>query len=279
MCKLDRVTSSVSYRPGQNGDGAARRQLSQPRIAEMIADSLRRRILSGELNDGDVLPKVDDLLLEFPVSKPSIREAMRILETEGLLSVRRGNVGGAVIHTPKAKVAAYMLGMVLQAQDTPLEDLAAALLDCEPACAAKAAEQSMHDKSLVGILTQLNEELEASIGDGPAFTRLARRFHDAVVQGCGNATLALVAGSLETLWSNHESNWAESTNAQGEYPNLPARKSVLRTHVKITEAIEEGDAARARHLVAQHLHESQRYVLSQGTRQLITVEGLSKAPW
>jgi DNA-binding FadR family transcriptional regulator len=55
----------------------------------MIADSVRRRILAGELNDGDVLPKVDDLLLEFPVSKPSIREAMRILETEGLLSVRR----------------------------------------------------------------------------------------------------------------------------------------------------------------------------------------------
>ena len=76
------------------------RRLSQPRIAEMIADSLRRRILEGELADGDVLPKVDDLLLEFPVSKPSIREAMRILETEGLISVRRGNVGGAIIHSP-----------------------------------------------------------------------------------------------------------------------------------------------------------------------------------
>ncbi len=279
MCKIVRVTAALSYRADQNGDGVGRRQLSQPRIAEMIADSLRRRILAGELNDGDVLPKVDDLLLEFPVSKPSIREAMRILETEGLLSVRRGNVGGAVIHTPKAKVAAYMLGMVLQAQDTPLEDLAAALSDCEPACAAKAAERSLHDKSLVATLTKLNEELEAELADGPAFTRLARRFHDAVVQGCGNATLALVAGSLETLWSNHESNWAETTNAHGEYPNLPARKSVLRTHVKITEAIEEGDAARARHLVAQHLKESQRYVLSQGGKQRITVEGLSKAPW
>jgi DNA-binding FadR family transcriptional regulator len=279
MCKLELVTSGVSYRTDRGNDGVNRRQLSQPRIAEMIADSLRRRILAGELIDGDVLPKVDDLLLEFPVSKPSIREAMRILETEGLLSVRRGNVGGAVIHTPKAKVAAYMLGMVLQAQDTPLEDLAAALADFEPACAAKAAELSLRDKSLGTTLTRLNQELEASIGDGPEFTRLARRFHDAIVQGCGNATMALVAGSLETLWSNHESNWAEVSNAHGEYPNLPARKSVLRTHLKITEAIEEGDAARARHLVAQHLHESQRYVLSQNKDQLITVEGLSKAPW
>jgi DNA-binding FadR family transcriptional regulator len=109
MCKIALVTAALSYRAEQNGDRVGRRQLSQPRIAEMIADSLRRRILAGELNDGDVLPKVDDLLLEFPVSKPSIREAMRILETEGLLSVRRGNVGGAVIHRPNAKVAAYML--------------------------------------------------------------------------------------------------------------------------------------------------------------------------
>ena len=166
MCKVTAVTSSLSYRTEDESDDVSRRQLSQPRIAEMIADNLRRRILAGELNDGDVLPKVDDLLLEFPVSKPSIREAMRILETEGLVSVRRGNVGGAVIHTPKAKVAAYMFGMVLQAQDTLLADLAATLSDVEPACTAKAAERSVND-SLVATLNRLNEELEAALNDEP----------------------------------------------------------------------------------------------------------------
>ena len=255
-----------------------RRQLSQPRVAEMIADTLRRRILDGELNDGDVLPKVDDLLVEFPVSKPSIRESMRILETEGLISVRRGNIGGAVVHTPKATMAAYMLGMVLQAGQVPLADLAVALSEFEPACAAEAATSSRRAK-LVAILVGFNQELSEQIDDGPAFTRLARRFHDAVVHGCGNATMALVAGSLETLWSKHESNWAESTNARGGYPEGPARDAVLRTHVKITEAIEEGDAVRARHLVSQHLHESQRYVLSQNKKQTITVEGLSRGTW
>jgi GntR family transcriptional repressor for pyruvate dehydrogenase complex len=269
------VTSSVV----NEGDGVQhRRQLSQPRVAEMIADTLRRRILDGELNDGDVLPKVDDLLVEFPVSKPSIRESMRILETEGLISVRRGNIGGAVVHTPKAKMAAYMLGMVLQARQVPLDDLAVALTEFEPACAAEAAAFSGREE-LVANLVGLNQELREKIDDGPTFTRLARRFHDAIVQGCGNATMALVAGSLETLWSNHETNWAEATNAHGDYPKAPARDAVLRTHVKITEAIEDGDAVRARHLVAQHLHESQRYVLSQNKRQTITVEGLSRGTW
>jgi len=262
----------------EGGGVQHRRQLSQPRVAEMIADTLRRRILDGELNDGDLLPKVDDLLVEFPVSKPSIRESMRILETEGLISVRRGNIGGAIVHTPKAKMAAYMFGMVLQARQIPLADLAVALSEFEPACAAEATA-STDRAELVATLVRLNQELEEKIDDGPAFTRLARRFHDAVVHGCGNATMALVAGSLETLWSNHESTWAEVSTAHGDYPKAPAREAVLLTHVKITEAIEEGDAVRARHLVSQHLHESQRYVLSRNKKQTITVEGLSRGTW
>src|SRR5215471_10366507 len=127
------MTPAFSFRSGGVAGLDRPRRLSQPRIAEMIADSLRRRILEGELADGDVLPKVDDLLLEFPVSKPSIREAMRILETEGLISVRRGNVGRAVIHSPKPNTAGYILGMVLQMRRTRVTDLAEALAEFEPA--------------------------------------------------------------------------------------------------------------------------------------------------
>ena len=68
------------------------------RLAEQVADELRRRILSGELADGSVLPTEDELLVEFPISKPSLREAIRILDAEGLLSVRRGKLGGSVVH-------------------------------------------------------------------------------------------------------------------------------------------------------------------------------------
>jgi DNA-binding FadR family transcriptional regulator len=243
----------------------------------MIADSLRRRILDGTLADGDVLPKVDDLLQEFPVSKPSIREAMRILETEGLISVRRGNVGGAVIHTPKPNTAGYILGMVLQMRRTRVTDLAEALAEFEPACAAKAAESPRRMEELVPLLNRLNEELANNLADVPTFTLLSRRFHEAVIRGCGNATMALVAGSLGALWSNHELKWAAT--AEDRDPTHAARESVLRTHIKITEAIEEGDAPRARHLAARHLQDTQRYVLEQTNKQFISVEGLPKGPW
>src|SRR3954462_298831 len=103
---------SVVTRPGETRRARrSRAKLRQPRVAEMLADVLRDRILSGELADGDLLPKQDDLLEEFGTSKASAREAFRILETEGLVTVLRGNVGGAVVHRPKPETAAYMLGL------------------------------------------------------------------------------------------------------------------------------------------------------------------------
>ena len=104
-----------------------RGQFSQPSVAEMVADVIRARIVAGTLPDGSMLPKQDQLISEFQVSRPSFREALRILESEGLISVRRGNVGGAQVHTPTPENAARTLGLVLQAHEVALDDLAAAL--------------------------------------------------------------------------------------------------------------------------------------------------------
>ena len=82
-------------------------------MAELVADRLRSRILTGDLEDGDLLPKEEELREIYPVSKPSFREAMRILEAQGLITIRRGNVGGAVVHRPTANNVAYTLAMVL----------------------------------------------------------------------------------------------------------------------------------------------------------------------
>ena len=118
----------------------ARRQFTQPRVAEMVAEILRSRIVDGALPDGSMLPKQDDLIEEFQVSlRPLFREALRILENEGLISVRRGNVGGAGVHVPTSENAARTLGLVLQARQVDLDDLADALAVIEPACAAHCA--------------------------------------------------------------------------------------------------------------------------------------------
>lgn len=110
----------------------ARRRLGARRTAEIVADELRRQIIEGELVDGDLLPRQEVLVEQFNVSLVSLREALRILETEGLISVRRGNRGGAVVHAPAKANAAYMLGgLLLQSDYVPLADLGTALQELD----------------------------------------------------------------------------------------------------------------------------------------------------
>ena len=92
------VTKTRIAKPqaSMSSSAGAKKPVRLPRLAEMVAAGLRDKILSGELDDGDLLPRQEDLLAEFGVSPPSIREALRILETEGLITVKRGNVGGGL---------------------------------------------------------------------------------------------------------------------------------------------------------------------------------------
>src|ERR1700678_53452 len=124
---------ACSPRPASS-DPPAKPNLRFHRLAEQVADHLRNRILHGDLEDGTLLPKETELRELYPVSKPAMREAMRILETEGLVTVRRGNVGGAIIHRPATANVAYTLGMVLASKGVSTAVVADALLEVEPAC-------------------------------------------------------------------------------------------------------------------------------------------------
>src|ERR1700742_4802383 len=117
----------------------AMQRFRQPRIAELVASQLRDDILSGRLKEGEVLPSQESLFAEFGVSPPALREAIHILETDGLISVRRGNVGGAVVHLPSADRTAHMIGMVLQTRSATPSDVSEALLHLEPICAGMCA--------------------------------------------------------------------------------------------------------------------------------------------
>jgi GntR family transcriptional repressor for pyruvate dehydrogenase complex len=245
-----------------------RRRLTSPRIAEIVADELRRQIIDGELSDGDLLPRQEMLVEHFNVSLTSLRAALRILETEGLVSVRRGNQGGAVVHAPAKANAAYMLGLVLESGYVHLSDLGAALHELEPACAALAAAREDRNETLVPELRQVNESMAVHLDDERNFTEIGRQFHGVMVRGCGNQTMIAVVGSLETLWTSHEQQWAEETVAQA-YPSLKERRAVLNTHVRITELIASGDANRVRQLASRHLADAQTHVLSNDPEQRI----------
>ena len=233
------------------------RNLRWQRLAELVANRLRDRILSGDLHDGALLPKEEELRETYPVSKPSIREAMRILEAEGLITVRRGNVGGAVVHRPSSTNVAYTLAMVLRAENVGFHDVAMALREVEPACAALCAERKDRRRAVVPKLRAIHKESLKMVDDLVVATEISRRFHEAIVSLCGNGSLIIIVGALETLWSTHETGWSLTKGAD----QLPVheRRQALQAHAEMIDAIADGDATGARELTALHLQAVQNY--------------------
>jgi GntR family transcriptional repressor for pyruvate dehydrogenase complex len=246
-------SEDFSFRPAQ----------SRPvRLAETIAAQLRERILNGSLSNG-VLPKQDELMEMFRVSGPSLREALRILEVEGLITVRRGKIGGAEIHRPDGGSAAHAIGLTLQGEGTRLHELAEALLAFEPTCASACASRADRVSAVRDALDMNLEQTQAALGNGPEFTRLSREFHDLVVERNPNSAMRIVVRSLVAIWSTQEESWAVEASEVGRYPELSAQQAVLDAHSKIAANIYRGNAAAAERIARKHLGASQQVVLTQ----------------
>jgi DNA-binding FadR family transcriptional regulator len=226
----------------------------------MVASVLRQRIIDGTLGEGGLLPKQEDMLKEFNVSKPSMREALRILETEGLVTVRRGNVGGAVSHVPTSRTAAYTIGLVLESRSVPLADVGHALALVEPMCAGMCASREDRAEAVVPILREAHEQARDQRDDLPTFAASMRRFHELLVELCGNETMIVVVGSLESLWSHGEAEWAATADTAGTAPTDLHGPTSLSAHEQLLELIVRGDASAVRELARAHLERTLFYV-------------------
>lgn len=228
-------------------------QMRRPRLADVVADQLRARILSGELPDGSTLPKQEELLSEFRVSPPSVREALRILEAEGLITVQRGNVGGAVVHEPKAAKVAYMLGMVLERRGVGLDDVSKGIARLEPSCAAACAERPDRAKAVLPSLAASIADAEASLDDPELFASAARSFHERMVATCGNETLMVVVGAVEVIWSGQVRVSSDRRRSTAVIKDRDRRVVALDDHRALYAAIADGDATLAERLDREHL--------------------------
>ena len=220
--------------------------------AEAIADELRSRILGGEVTE---LPKLDDLMETFAASRATVRQACQILETEGLVRVRRGNVGGSSVHVPGPDNAAFVLGQVLEARGATTTDVAGAVGRFEPLCAELCAERRDRRTSVLPQLRAAQDDLAAAIesGDGEKAAVASRRWHEALVASCGNETIAVLLGTLEAVWSTHATAAAAELDAAGEPLSPKLSRRVHDEHERIQALIAAGDAAGAAAAAREHL--------------------------
>ncbi|MCP9274456.1 FadR/GntR family transcriptional regulator [Mycolicibacterium arenosum] len=229
-----------------------------PRVAELVASRLRDDILSGRLKEGDVLPAQETLFAEFGVSPPALREAIHILESDGLITVRRGNVGGAVVNQPSSERTAHMISMVLQTRSASPADVSEALLHMEPVCAGLCAAREDRLTEVVPFLEAELATQTAQFDDVAKYVPNARRFHETLVARCGNESMILLIGSLEVIWSAHESAvWRSEDDAA----LATTRRAALRDHQRLVDAIRDGNQGRAVKLATDHLAAARRNTL------------------
>ena len=248
-------------------------RIRQPRVAEIVASRLRDDILSGRLKEGDILPSQESLFTEFGVGPPALREAIHILEVDGLVSVRRGNMGGAVVHLPSAERTAHMISMVLQSRSSTPADVSGALMHLEPICAGMCAARKDRMTEVVPYLQAEIDCQERQFEDTAQYVGNARRFHEALVSRCGNEPMILLIGSLELIWSAHESSvWGDD----GGPMQHKTMRAALRDHQRLLDAIRDGNADRAVRLAQDHLAAARRNTLAFGRDKTIEAKLISR---
>jgi GntR family transcriptional regulator, transcriptional repressor for pyruvate dehydrogenase complex len=157
-----------------------------------------------------------------------------------------------------------MIGLVLESREVRLDDLAAALRQMEPVCAALCAGRPDRATAVVPTLRAINERTLEVLPDQLGFTSAGREFHEAVVALCGNETIKVVAGALEALWSAHEQDWARRATSDSSFPEAATRLEGARAHKRLLDLIEQGDVAGVSRAARKHLESSQIYSGSDG---------------
>ncbi|MCB8913477.1 FadR/GntR family transcriptional regulator [Rhodococcus rhodochrous] len=182
-------------------DTASSRPVRTPKTAELVALKLRRMIVDGQLADGDRLPHEAELMEHFSVSRPTLREAVRVLESERLVEVRRGSRSGARVCVPGPEIVARPASLLLELSGATVADVLVAREALEPH-AARLLALTGSDAEFDELERMVDEDIPASYA-ADTLSAGSAAFHLRLVQMCGNATLALLAGMMHEIFERH----------------------------------------------------------------------------
>jgi DNA-binding FadR family transcriptional regulator len=237
-----------------------------PKAGELVAADLRRRIVTGELEVGEPLPSEATLMTQFGVSRPTLREAFRILESEQLIRVLRGARGGARVLKPDPGAAARYTGVLLQSLGTPLADVYRARTSLEESSIRLAAGRRItaHIKELNRLLAEGAQLIE----DEPAFAAYDVEFHRAVVGLAGNTTLKVLADMLFGIIDAHNRAYI-AAHTPGY--DVPANRTAQRAHAKLVKLLEAGDLEGAQRHWQRHLEGVEKYMVGDSKATVVDV--------
>ena len=219
-----------------------------------VSESIKDWIASAGLSPGDRLPQEAELIKRFSVSKGTIREALKVLETQGLIQTRTGPGGGAFITEMPAHRARALLANFFFFKDLSIGDIYELRMSLEPELAAELATRL--DEAQIAVLKDtmvVYDHPPATIAEEQRQRIAELEFHDRLSEFSDNALLGFVCSFLTSLLKD-----LAVCRRIYQRPNPELRERGLTYQAQLIEAFEAGDADAARSIMKAHMVTAKR---------------------
>jgi len=227
-------------------------EAKQKRIFQDVVDQIQEAILQGKLKTGSKLPPERELIDTFKTSRGTLREALRVLEQKGLITIKTGVSGGTFVKTLSTHQVSESLDLLIRYERVSLRDLAEFREGVEGIVADLAVERVKSED--IQYLKKLLADAKAHLDEGASgwddFIHVDNQLHMALAHIAGNPIYESV---LQTIYDNIHRYFDQF---------LPREENLLRENYRdlceIVEAVENGQAAQAHLLVQNHVYRFNR---------------------
>jgi GntR family transcriptional regulator, transcriptional repressor for pyruvate dehydrogenase complex len=219
------------------------------RIYEEIVRQVRTMIAEGRLKSGDRLPPERELAEKFVVSRTSVREALRALESLGLIEIRAGE--GTFVRKGSVEALIEPLALVMLSEREAIGELFEARRLLEPAIAGLAARRATPEE--IADMTRILEAQAQEIAGGRTGLAQDAAFHAAIASAAHNRVITRIVHAIMDLLSQSRE---ESLNT----PGRPTRSH--QDHRRVLDAIARRDADDAARAMLAHVAAVERLVLT-----------------
>jgi GntR family transcriptional repressor for pyruvate dehydrogenase complex len=224
--------------------------IKSTRIYEEIVRQIKHMISEGRLKSGDQLPPERDLAEKFVVSRTSVREALRALESLGLVEIRPGE--GTFVRSVSVESLIEPLAMVLLSQRAAIADLFEARRLLEPAIAGLAARRATPEE--IQEMERIVEEQGKEAAAGRTGLAQDAQFHAAIASAAHNEAITRIVHAIMDLLT-------QSREESLGTPGRPGRS--YESHKRVVAAIAARDPVAAEQAMRDHITTVEALVLDQ----------------
>jgi DNA-binding FadR family transcriptional regulator len=214
----------------------------------MLARDLANYISDEGLPEGAKLPTEQEMVIQFGVGRNTIREALRLLEMRGVITIRSGRGGGPVVRIPRSTDLSEALQLILQFQSATLSDVMEARLLIEPMAASAAAVVT--DADSLEVLQSSVDSIINNPTDEANFTRQNNIFHATIGRSLQSPVMSVFLDSLKNV---------QDGVAYGIRYAPRRRLQVAKAHQRVIDRIAQRDADASAQAMREHLGEAKRY--------------------